>query len=383
MMTVWVLGLLGCIGPWPSSKAIEEPQVGFLYRGPVNDMGWTMSHEVGRAELEAAIPTASTHVMAGVTPSDAIDVIGRFIENGDNVIVGTSEDFGPALRAAALDHPDVRFLSCGSFDEAANLGSFAGRLYQTKYLAGLLAASSSCTGRIGYVASVSNPESVRQINAFTLGARAIDPNAIVLVSWVGVRWSVDLETAATERLLTAGIDVLTSGTDTAVPIEVANGRAATCGNDEVAVQTIGHGYTGACEGAGAGCLAVTAFEWGPVYVDLLEDMQAGVWVPDGDRWDGVQSTPEQGVVQLASLDPLVATATRVEVEFEAAQLGDTRPLATPFVGPLSDTMGMERVAAEAVLSDVGLRSMCWFVDGVRDVTAPDDPQTSVPAPCSP
>lgn len=53
--------------------------------------------------------------------------------------------------------------------------AYFGRMYQARYLTGMVAGSMTRKNEIGYVAAFPIPEVIRGINAFTLGARAVNP----------------------------------------------------------------------------------------------------------------------------------------------------------------------------------------------------------------
>ncbi len=52
-----------------------------------------------------------------------------------------------------------------------NCTTYFARMYQARYLAGIVAGASSKTGLLGYVTAMPIPETIRSINAYALGAR--------------------------------------------------------------------------------------------------------------------------------------------------------------------------------------------------------------------
>ena len=204
----------------------EEPHVGFVYVGPVGDHGWTKTHDDSRLALEESIDSIETRFEPSVNPADAVEVMDGMIEAGANVVIGTSFDFLSAVQQAAANHPDVNFLITSGFVTSPNLGSYFGRMYQVLWLAGRLAAQTSRTGRIGVVGAVVIPETVRHLNAFTLGAQSIDPDIVVEVMWVQEWFNTTLEQEYTEALVAHGADIIYSGTDTPIAISVADGLTA-------------------------------------------------------------------------------------------------------------------------------------------------------------
>jgi len=363
----FVLGfalLAGCLGDWPADRGFDQLDLGFLYVGLVGDHGWTLTHEEGRQAIEENLEAVTTAYEPSVIPADAPARMDAFVEAGANVIITTSYDFLSATQAAASAHPDVLFLNCSGFAAADNMGSYFGRMYQPWYLAGMVAASQSCTGRLGVVGAVTIPETVRHINAFTLGAREVDPSAVVHVEWIGAWFDVEREPEVTTDLIAAGADVIVNQTDTTIPLETAAAQTSTCDGETVTVWSIGYDNADSCDFAPESCLTAPYWNWGPLYVRLLEEIRAGIWDPRALVWDQMLGTPEDSTVALAPMSDLVDSAVGVAVESRIPELTAAEGIHRPFVGPLRDVNGALRVDEGDGLDDEALLRMCWFVEGV-------------------
>ena len=388
---VWAAGIAasGCIGPWiedPDDVGIDDPQVGFVYVGPVGDHGWTLTHEVGRQEMNAALPEVTSHFEPSVLPSDAVEVMEGFIADGDNIIVTTSFDFLTATQTVAANHPDISFLNCSGFVSSPNLGSYFGRMYQAKYLAGLMAGEMSCTGKVGFVAPVIIPEVVRHVNAFALGVREVNPGAVVYVYWTGSWFDVELEPIATNALVDLGVDVVISGTDTTIPLEVARGRTVTCDDGsatppEVPVYSIGYDNPDGCDASPETCLTSAYWNWGPMYSRLVGQIAEGTWDPFELVWEQMQTTPEDSVIALAEKNAIVPGPVRIKVDDKIPQLVSADGTHLPFVGPIRDASGAVRFADGDRATDEDLLEMCWYVEGVRNADDPDTVAARVPPGC--
>lgn len=390
MRRIWLVGAVaGCMGPWveppPSQQGLADPSVGFVYVGPVGDHGWTLTHEIGRQGMNQALPDLVSHFEPSVLPVDAANVMEQFIAEGDNIIITTSFDFLSATQAVAANHPDVRFLNCSGFVSSPNLGSYFGRMYQAKYLSGLLAGSMTCTDKIGFVAPVTIPEVVRHVNAFALGVREVNPDAVVYVYWVDNWFDVEREPLGTNTLIALGTDVIITGTDTTIPLEVADGQTVTCevGGEPVQtpVRTIGYDNPDSCNAAPDSCLTSAYWNWTPLYTRLVTEMIEGTWDPYEVVWEQMQSTPEQSTISLADIDSQVPASVRILVEEKIPDLVAPGGIHLPFVGEVRSTDGRIRVRAGEEISDEALLSMCWYVEGVRNAEDPDNAQARVPPGC--
>jgi basic membrane protein A and related proteins len=372
-------GATSCwMGPWPGE--MDEAQVGFLYVGPVGDHGWTKAHDDGREYLESQLDGVTTQYQPSVIAADAGGVMEEFIAGGDNVLITTSFDFLSATQTAAANHPEAHFLNCSGFVSSPNLGSYFGRMYQVWYLAGIVAGhmtEQSGSDRIGVVGPVVIPETVRHLNALTLGARSVNPDVVVHVEWIHNWFDIEQEPLVTEALIAAGADVIVSKTDTTIPLETVDALS----NSEqypFPVYSIGYDNEDSCEFAPDTCLTAPYWNWGPLYTRLVEQMLEGSWDPYQTVWDQVEIDRNNSTVYLAEIHEDVPTSVVMQVEETFAQLSQPENTHLPFLGPLHDADGDKRVSTGDEMADEELLRMCWYVEGV---IAADGSPAEVPGGC--
>lgn len=389
MNRLFLVFLAGCVPPWPEDGSgdgipLDEIKAGFLYVGPVGDHGWSKTHDDGRLALEENLGVA-TGYEPSVNPADANTVIDGMMADGYNVVFTTSFDYVSQTQQAAADYPDADFLSCSGGVSADNLSSYMARMYQPMYLAGMVAGGMTSTNRLGMVVSVPIPEIARHINAFTLGAREINPEVVVEVKWINDWFDADLETAYTNELIARGADVITNQTDTTIPIETAVGQVATyddgSGAVETPVYTIGYDNPDSCAQADENCLTSAYWNWGPMYTSLVTQISDGTWDPSNILWEQMQSTPELSAVSLSDYSTVVPGALRLAVDDKIPELAAADGSHLPFVGPIKDSGGGSRVASGDTLSDEELNRMCWLVEGVVSNDGSGDEPAVVPSGC--
>lgn len=194
MLLFAVVALMGCGGsqekaatdkPAGEPATAEKTKVAFIYVGPVGDAGWTYAHDLGRKYLEQNVPNVETTYVESVPENmaDCERVLEDLVQKGNKVIFATSFGYMDAVQKVAAKHPDVIFMHCSGFKTAKNAGTYFGRDYQARFLAGIVAGKATKAGSIGYVAAMPIPEVVRGINAFTVGVRSVNPKAKVKVVW--------------------------------------------------------------------------------------------------------------------------------------------------------------------------------------------------------
>lgn len=327
----------------------ERTKVGFILNGSIDDHSWGQAHYEGM-ERCAEVLNLEVYYRENVPADEQCrDCIEDLISQGCEIIICNSFGFGDYALAAAGEHQDIDFFHATGVEEADNLATYFGRIYQMRYLSGIVAGLQTDTNEIGYVAAYPIPEVNRGINAFTLGVREVNPDANVYVEWTQ-SWTGDEEAeAATEKLLAGhSIDVLTIHTDTNRTLEIAEERGIWCigynmDNIEMYPNTF---------------LTAPVFEWENFYEPHILECLQGKFVGE-HYWDGA----ETGIVSLAPLSRNVKPGIQTRVD-EEAQKFRSRTFDV-FYGPITDTEGNVRVREMESMTDTEmLNSFDWYVEGV-------------------
>lgn len=354
-----VAGLAGTGDPVPRMPAFDTVHAGFVYIGPVGDAGWTFAHDQGRKALEQMPFVSKTSYVEGVPEDPAMvrEAIDGMVADGANLIFTTSFGYMDPTIEAAGRHPGVVFMHCSGFKTAANAGTFFGREYEARYLAGMLAGGTTRANVIGYVAALPIPEVVHGINAFALGARSVNPAAEVRVLWTNTWYSPGIERDAAEHLLDAGADVLTMHQDSPAVVQAAEQRGK---------HALGY-HSDMSMFAPRATLTSAVWDWAPLYRKIATDVHNGRWQPY-QLWWGLK----EGVVRLAELNASMphSLRTQVKVAEQALEVGKLRV----FEGTIRDSDGVVRVPSGKVLTDADLLVMDYFVLGVKG----DLPESQAP-----
>lgn len=334
----------------PGAEVDEEIVVGFIYVSPAGDGGWSFAHDNGRKFLEENVPGVTTVFVEAVDEGpDAERVMTELIEQrGASVIFATSFGFMDFMLNVAEQYPDVAFEHCSGYKTADNAGNYFGRMYQPRYLSGIVAGMKTETNKIGYVAAFPIPEVVRGINAFTLGAQSVNPDVEVSVVWTNTWYNPGVEKEAAVSLLDSGADVIAQHQDTAGPQQAAEERGAW-----------GLGYNADMRHfAPNATMTGPVWNWGPYYASVVEAVKAGTWAPQ-QYWGSMAD----GIVDIGPYNEDLMTAEMIAAVEEAkAQIisGDLEV----FAGPIKDQSGAVKVADGESMADGDKLGFDWFVQGV-------------------
>ncbi|MFZ9355339.1 MAG: BMP family ABC transporter substrate-binding protein, partial [Ilumatobacteraceae bacterium] len=175
-----------------------------VYITTPGDKGWSYMHDLGIAQMESELGIEVTRLELVPEGAEAVAVFDKLARDGYNLIMGTSFGYMDPMLEVAAKYPNVCFQHASGYKTAANMGNYFGAMEEARYLSGIAAASSSTSGKLGYVAAFPIPEVLRGINAFTLGARSVNPAATVQVAWTSTWYDPAVEKEAAQSLLAAG-----------------------------------------------------------------------------------------------------------------------------------------------------------------------------------
>ncbi|MFQ5693939.1 MAG: BMP family ABC transporter substrate-binding protein [Nitrospinota bacterium] len=333
----------------PGAQALKpKPKIraAFIYVSPVGDAGWTLAHDNGRKAM-AKLPYVETAFTEAVPEgAEAERVINQYVRKGYNLIFTTSFGYMDPTINVAKRNPNVVFMHCSGFKTAKNVGTYFGRMYQPRYLAGIVAGRMTKTNIIGYVAAHPIPEVIRGINAFTLGVRSVNRKARVHVVWTQTWYDPAKEREAGESLLDINADVIAQHQDSPGPQQAAakRGRYSIGYNSDMSTF------------APKAHLTAPVWNWGVIYKQIAKEVHEGTW-KSYQYWGGLK----EGVVGLAPFGPMVPQSVRDLVTKKKAEIVSGK--FDVFEGPIKDQSGKVRLASGR-MSDRDMLSMNFFVEGV-------------------
>jgi simple sugar transport system substrate-binding protein len=355
------LGAAGVAGALPSlvagpAQAQTKLVVGVIYVGPRDDYGYNQAQAqaAGLIKKMAGVKVVEQEKVAETT--DVQKVMGSMIEqDGAALLFPTSFGyFDPHMLAVAAKYPKVRFAHCGGLWTAgkhpANTGSYFGYIDECQYLNGVVAGHASKSKKLGFIAAKPIPQVLRNCNAFTMGARSVDPKITTQLIVTG-DWSLPVKEAeATNSLIDQGVDVITCHVDSPkVIVETSERRGIyVCGYhaDQSALAPKGY-LTGA------------EWNWLTPYTVHVKDALSGAPFKNFLR-GGLK----EGYVKMSPYGKAVSDAAKKKADGIHASMMKGEYVI--FKGPLKDNSGKEVIAAGTSLkqTDPVLEQMNYLVEGV-------------------
>ncbi len=347
--------------PWALTGALAQTKltVGVIYVGPKDDFGYNQAQAAAAAEMKK-IPGIKIVEEENVPETQAVQktMTGMIAQDGAKLLFPTSYGyFDPHMLAIAAKHPDVRFLHCGGLwtegKHPKNTGSFFGYIDECQYLNGVIAGHMSKSKKIGFVAAKPIPQVLRNINAFTMGARSVDPKITCTVIFTG-EWSMPVKEAeATNSLADQGIDVFTMHVDgPKVIVETAAKRGKmVCGYHASQAKLAPQAYLTGAE-----------WNWSTAYKTTIDAALAGKPHPNFLR-GGLKD----GYVKMSAYGPAVtAPAKKMADDIKAKMIAGSFDIFDGAKGGIKDNKGAVAVPAGKVFkqTDLELEKMNYLVEGV-------------------
>jgi basic membrane protein A and related proteins len=335
--------------PAEPTKPAGPFKVAFVYVGPVGDHGWSYAHDQGRKAVEKEFGDKVKTSFAEKVPegADTERVVRDLASQGNDMIFATSFGYMEGMLKVAPEFPKVKFEHATGFKTADNMRVYQVRMYETAYLAGILAGKTTKTNKLGFVGSVGIPEVIRNANAFLLGAQSVNPKASMKVLWINSWFDPGKEKEAAETLIAQGADVLIQNTDSTAVVQTAEAKGKFAIGWDSDMSTF----------APKAHLASSVINWGPYYIDAVKAAMDGSW-KTGSYLGGTK----EGLVDLISFNSSVSEDTKkLVLEKRKAIIDGTLH---PFAGPLVGQDGKEQLAKDAKPEQKFLDGMMFFVKGV-------------------
>lgn len=238
------------------APAAPKLSVGFLYYKTAETSSWTYGHNLGRLYLEDNMAEKlKIRVYDGIeTDEQCSKAIEQAVSDECTVLFTTSPRFlGPSIKAG-IKYPGIKILNCSLNSYSGHLRTYYGRLYEAKFLIGMLAGILTRTDRIGYIADFPIFGTPASINAFALGVKMVNPTA-----WVHLVWSAEKNSNINKILTEAKVSHI-SGREMIAPLHSSRLYGLYDLDDET-----------------GGNLASAIWHWGKFYQRILQTILNGNW----------------------------------------------------------------------------------------------------------
>src|SRR5262245_27623762 len=352
-----IAGALASVGSLGARRAAAADKlvVGVIYVGPKDDYGYNQAQAQAAAQIKKM---PGVKVVEEEKVPETVDVqktMASMIEQDGAVLLFPTSFgyFDPHMIKMAEKYPKVRFAHCGGLWKEGlpkNAGSYFGYIDECQYLNGIAAGHTTKSKKLGFVAAKPIPQVLRNINAFTLGAKSVKPDITTTVIFTG-DWAMPVKEAeSANSLIDQGVDVMTMHVDSPkVVVETCERRGVyVCGYH-------------ANQGALAPRAYLTGAEWNWI-TPYTEHVKA---VMEGRPMNNfLRGGLKEGYVKPSPYGKAVSEGARKNADAVKAKM--VKDDFVIFKGPLKDNTGKTVIAsgAQEIQTDVALEQMNYLIEGV-------------------
>ncbi len=331
-------------------KESSKVKVGLVLSGFMDEEGWNGMHYAG---AKAACDNAGIELFVREDVKEFSGKCEQAVEELSkedvSMILLSSYGYSDEMKDAVSQYPGISFYVNSSENHEKNMTAYFVRMYQARYLAGVLAGMRTDSNQIGYVAAMPNNEVNRGISAFTLGVRSVNPDAEVVVIWTNTWDDSTMEEECTEKLIeNCNVDVVTYHQNGATVIDTA---------EKYGVDSIG--YHQQYEGYSSHYLTSVVCYWDKVYAEILKELMSGEANTTPNLWIGLREEAV-GLTQFSS--------SVTEEEKQKIEEAETKILSgyEIFSGLIYDNTGKIQCNDGEMISDEKLLEYFdWYAQGVK------------------
>lgn len=327
--------------PGPSVKRLK---IGFIYENTPEDSQWCYAHELGRQYIDDTFgKQIETMSISNVRPNiDDEKAISDMVHNGADIVFVTSPAMIMASVKMAIAHPQVKILNCSLNASHKYIRTYYARMYEAKFLTGVLAGALADENKIGYVAQYPVYGTISNINSFALGAKLVNPRAKIYLEWSSRKNSDPMAEFKKENIK------YISDQDMITP-RCSLRRFGLYVEDKNNTQN----------------LAMPVWHWGVFYEKLIQSIMSGSWKYDENSdtakalnyWWGMSSK----AVDIICSTKLPAETLRL-IETLKSLICEGK--FEPFTGKLYDQNGKLRNDEGNELTPEDIVTMDWLLDNV-------------------
>lgn len=300
--------------------AVEDVKVGVIHIGdPATGSGYSYTHDQGIVAMQETLGLSDDQIVRKNNIDDgnttAIEnAMNECIEEGCNIIFATSWGYMDTCEALAAEYPNVFFShATGYKSNETNFNHYFGRIYQARYLSGIVAGMKTETNKIGYVSAMGseNGECTSGIDAFAMGVASVNPEATVEVKVTNSWYDPEGEGQAAQALIDDGCDVIAQHCDTNNPQIAAR---------DAGVWGVGYNSDMTAE-VGESVLTSVVWNWGDYYTAAVQNVIDGTWTP-GVHVEDYFGSMADGLLNITDLSEEAAEGTQEAVDVARAAIED-------------------------------------------------------------
>ena len=325
----------------------KKLKIAFVHDKNKETSSWTYSHEMGSLALKELMgEQVEIHTIDSVFERDQTpeEILEDLAHNEFDVVFTTTPQLIQQTLKVAVNYPQVKFLNCSVNMAYRQLRTYYGRMYEAKFLCGLIAGTLTKKDRIAYVADYPISGLIANINGFARGVQVVNPDAKIFLLW-STQKGIDID----REIRKMDVD-LVSHQHMLIPYQFNRSFGQ--------VREIQ-------ESLSNDSLAMSYWNWGIFYERIIRSMLSGSWEEIDDTeelksinyWWGLSSN----VVDILISDNVPEGVKQLVQLYKKAI---ERRHTGPFDGYVKDQNGVLRSQDDGYVSTNDIVTMDWLLDNI-------------------
>ncbi|NPV75371.1 MAG: BMP family protein [Anaerolineae bacterium] len=186
-----------------------ELRIALLLDGPINDQGWNQGAYDGLAAVKTKY-LADVAYSESVARADMEAAFTDYAARGYNIIFAHGFEFSDAAEKVAAQFPDTIFVvthgKAGLTGD--NIATIQYEEEQIGFLLGILAGKMTKSNKVAAIGGYEIPPIAIPFKAFELGAKEVNPNVAVSISWIDSWTDIAKMKEAANAAIATGADVI-------------------------------------------------------------------------------------------------------------------------------------------------------------------------------
>lgn len=195
-------------------ESISSFRVALLTPGPISDKSWNAGAYAGLLAIRDSLGADVSHIQTH-TPAEFDENFRQYGAKGFDLVFGHGFEFQDAALRVAPSYPNTVYITTSGTSVATNVGGAAFAFEEASYLAGMIAGRMTRTNLLGMIGGTELPPVKKSFAAFEQGAKSVNPNVKVVVSYLG-NWD-DVSAGKEQAIaqIARGADIIFQNADAA------------------------------------------------------------------------------------------------------------------------------------------------------------------------
>lgn len=346
------------------SKRPQKLKVAFAFESTPEKCLWTYDHDVARKRLEQKMGDKISVITKYEVPNgeSSYDALAELMNEEPDILFATSPNMAPGALRLSLENPDKTILHCDFAQPKRNIMTYYAKFYEAAFLCGVMAGSMTRTGLVGYTTTMAtHPGSTFNLNAFSIGARLVNPTAsVVNINLYRTDESDQYHISARQALAQRGVDIAMCIHQQDTPL-VRKGFPGVYAQLYLLKNKSGHPSE---------CIGAAAVDWSVLYNELVGDsFNSKNSILDITR-SGMDSSVHfgwglnTGILDVLGVDSFMGhnSIRLLNIFKELITSGKIHP----FEGPIFDRDRNLVLEKYATLNMLEIQNSTWLHEGVVD-----------------